>query len=368
MKDAFAVDLKGCRARQARLLEQLQSLDVEHAILMRPESVQWLTGAYVSPLFTTAAAISADGNVTLVVPAHIAEMRLAASQIIPYDGQWLATIRDEQLTACRQKLLESLPHGFARIGAEFSYLDRTSQETLPAGFIDIEEILLHLRRRKDPDELRMLARANEANQAMYEHARSIIEPGIAELDVYNLLHTVATNVLREPISYFGQDFQCCSPGGPPRDRVAKKGELYILDLGVGYRGYRSDNCRTFSVDGHVSGVQQEAWEAIAAVFPLIELTVRPGVNCKSIYEQVNSMLADFEPGEFSHHLGHGVGLAPHEGPRLNPNWDDPFEQGNYFTVEPGLYHDELRQGIRLEQNYVVTADGVELVTPWPLEM
>ncbi|MEM6799528.1 MAG: M24 family metallopeptidase, partial [Planctomycetota bacterium] len=50
----------------------------------------------------------------------------------------------------------------------------------------------------------------------------------------------------------------------------------------------------------------------------------------------------------------------------NPNWDDTFQAGDYFTVEPGLYHDNLRQGIRLEQNYVVTETGVELLTDWPL--
>jgi len=42
---------------------------------------------------------------------------------------------------------------------------------------------------------------------------------------------------------------------------------------------------------------------------------------------------------FDHHLGHGIGLFPHEGPHLNPNtnWDDVFEVGNVFTAEPGPY-------------------------------
>ena len=62
-----------------------------------------------------------------------------------------------------------------------------------------------------------------------------------------------------------------------------------------------------------------------------------------------------------------MGLAPHEGPHLNPNWDDVFEVGDYFTAEPGLYHDDLRQGLRLEQNYVVTESGAQLLTDWPLE-
>ena len=80
------------------------------------------------------------------------------------------------------------------------------------------------------------------------------------------------------------------------------------------------------------------------------------------------MLAGLSPWLFNHHLGHGVGLAPHEAPHLNPNWDDTFQAGDFFTAEPGLYHEELRAGMRLEQNYVVTDSGVKLLTDWPLEL
>jgi Xaa-Pro aminopeptidase len=67
-------------------------------------------------------------------------------------------------------------------------------------------------------------------------------------------------------------------------------------------------------------------------------------------------------------LGHGVGLAPHEGPHLNPYWDDTLAEGDFLAVEPGLYHDDLRVGLRLEQNFLVTASGVELLTDWPLDL
>ena len=62
---------------------------------------------------------------------------------------------------------------------------------------------------------------------------------------------------------------------------------------------------------------------------------------------------------FTHHLGHGIGLAPHEAPRLNPHWDDIFQVGDVFTAEPGLYGVDLRAGVRIEQEYLVTEHGVE---------
>jgi Xaa-Pro dipeptidase len=234
--------------------------------------------------------------------------------------------------------------------------------------VEIDTIVFELRRRKDADELRMLARANEANRAMYEHARRMVRPGVNELDVYSELHAVAVRTLGEPLTYFGQDFRSGARGGAPRNRVAEAGELMIFDLGVGFRGYHSDNARTIAVNGEPTKLQERAWEGIAAIFSLIESDARAGASCRELFNQVQQQLDEFQPWTFNHHLGHGVGLAPQEGPHLNPRWDDTLAEGDYIAVEPGLYHEDLRAGIRLENNYVVTADGVKLVTDWPLEL
>ena len=71
---------------------------------------------------------------------------------------------------------------------------------------------------------------------------------------------------------------------------------------------------------------------------------------------------------FFHHLGHGIGLFPHEAPRLNPNWDDVFEVGDVFTVEPGLYGEDLNAGIRIEHNYLVTEGGLERLSQYPTDL
>lgn len=340
-------------------------------MLQRPESIQWLTGAYVGPLFHPTAAIDDEGHVTLILPSRKVETPAVADKVVGYEEKRLSTMRD----ACDQrldsvaKLLDSISKvkSSERVACELSVAPQPLTGSLPNELIDFDAVMFRLRRRKDADELAMMARGNLANEAMYARAREVIEPGLNELDLYSELHRVAVATLGEPLTYFGQDFRCNARGGAPRDRRAEEGELWILDLGVGYRGYFTDNARTLAV-GTPTDAQSAAHASLSAIFPMIESTVRPGVRCKEVFERSVEMLADCQPGVFNHHLGHGVGLAPHEAPRLNPNWDDTFEVGDFFTVEPGLYHDDLRHGLRLEQNYVVTDDGVTLVTDWPLAM
>ena len=366
--EAFAVDTGACRARQGRLLAEMAAQGLEWVLLTRRESVQWLTGAHVGPLFAPAAAINSEGRVTLVLPSRLVSPELAADEVLPYEEKWCSTLRDEQRGASNAVLMGALPLKLRHVGGEWSELGPDLLADCEGDVTNIEPLLFRLRRRKDADELAMLRRANDANRAMYALAREIVRPGLNELELYNQLHAAAVRELGEALTYFGQDFRSNARGGPPRDRELAAGELVILDLGVGFRGYYSDNARTLAVGGAPTDEQQLAWERVREVFPLVESRARPGASCQQLFHEVQALLDQSKPWAFNHHLGHGVGLAPHEGPHLNPQWDDTFAEGDFFTAEPGLYHESLRVGIRLEENYVVTAVGCERVTDYPLEL
>ena len=365
--DPNDIDVNSCRGRQARLIEEMRTHDVDLVIVTQIEHVQWLTGPRDGWVFQPAAALSIDGHAVLVAPSKPPELA-AADDVLTYEAKWHSTLRNDQRFASTQILLSALKNPPKRIGVEFSSFGQHLATSLDAEFVDIEPTLFRLRRHKDPDELARIRKAIAATGKMYKRAREIIEPGISELHVFNELQSAAVESLGEMLTDTGNDYQCCSRGGPPRaNHKAQAGELYILDLGPAFRGYFADNCRTIAVS-EVSEAQQQAWEHVVGVFSLVQERVKPGVSAKHLFLEAQQLLDKSKTGVFNHHLGHGIGLFPHESPHLNPNWDDTFEVGDVFTAEPGLYAPELRAGMRVENNYLVTETGVELLSDFPLEL
>lgn len=343
----------------------MDALGVKTTVLGDPKHVLYLTGYLTEETNTSAVVLQDEGKCFLVAPP--CDEDLAADELVVYEPSALCTIRLDQTYTVAQCVRSILGSNQGVVG-----LDKGGSSgflgALVAGAMDLDSELIDLRRAKDEDELAILKRGIEITHSCYARAREIVKPGISELEVYTDLYRTAVEVTGEKLPAIGNDFQCNSPGGPPRSRRAQSGELYILDLGVEFSGYFADNSRTFSVDGEPTALQQRAWRDIVEVFSMVEDKVKPGVPCNTLFGEVKEFLDAAWPGSFFHHLGHGVGLSPHEKPNLNPHWNQIFRVGDYFTVEPGLYERELSGGIRLEENYLVTADGVEKLTSFPLDL
>lgn len=368
--DALNLSPELCRVRQERVRKRLVEQSIDRAILVSHENIHLLTGFRPHRLMQAAVCLDVDGHCTLAAPNDEPDIA-ATDNIVTFPAQWHCTLRQDQAQTAMATLVRAVGGKLAgRTAIEYSVGGHhlLSYVVTSKAVVDIDRDMWQIRRRKDDDELAMIRRAIECTDAMYVRAREIIRPGVNELEIYNQLQAAAVHVAGEPLTALGNDFQCNSPGGPPRDRTAQDGELCILDLGPAYRGYYADNCRTISVNGQPAEEQFRAWQVIIDVLDMIEETVKPGVSCTALFNAAKTMLDDFCPGAFFHHLGHGFGLFPHEAPHLNPNWDDTFEDGDCFTAEPGLYTDELKAGIRLEQNYQVTAIGVKRLTNFSLEL
>lgn len=367
--DPYRTDVAATRTRQRRLLEVMQRLKLDLVVLAQNPHVQYFVGPRFGWTFSPAAAIAADGHVILVAPS-IPGQDAAADDVRTYEAQSFCTLRNDQRQKSTAVLFDALEgRGKSkRVGVEFSSCGPEITARLGAETIDVEPEIYAMRRRKDPDELARLRKAIAGTGAMHRRAREIIEPGVTELFVFNELQAAAVEAYGEMSTGTGNDYACGQRGGPPRDRKIEAGELYILDLGPAFRGYFADNTRVTAVGGQPSDEQIEAWQHILPVFEMVERGVKPGASCRELFQQAYDWLNGKKRWEFEHHLGHGIGLFPHEAPHLNPCWDDTFQEGEVFAVEPGLYGDDLRAGIRLENNYLVTHSGVELLTPFPLEL
>lgn len=362
-------DLPACRGRQQRLLAEMQKQNLDLVVVTQIEHIQYLAGPRYGSVFSPAAALRADGHLTLCAPKKPV-LEAAADEIVTYDAQLHSTLRNDQRQASSAELLKALSGKVnpKRVGVEFSSFG-LHLAPLAGERIDIEPTLYRFRRRKYPDELARLKIAIAGTGKMYEAARAMIRPGVTEIEVFNHLQSVAVASYGEMLTGTGNDYQCGARGGPPRNnRPAEDGELYILDLGPAYRGYFADTSRTIAVNGKPTDEQQAAWTYVMKVFEHVEKAVKPGKSCRELFNEAQDILNDAPLGVFNHHLGHGIGLFPHEAPHLNPNWDEVFEVGDVFTCEPGLYDPVLRAGMRIENDYLVTDVGVELLSDFPMQL
>jgi Xaa-Pro aminopeptidase len=366
------LDPTHARARQQRLLREMQRRRLDAVVVGAPEHVYYLAAHRTHVLQQSALVLWSDGRSWLVV-ANEPATNAGADETVAYVANPMGTQRQEQPEMVAGRVVEILSRRrtSGRVGVDASLVTSSLAALWEFCPLPIAPILWQLRRNKDPDELALMKTAIACTKAMYECARQIIRPGIEELTVYNELHAAAVLVAGEPLSpaYLGNDYACGVPGGAPRrGRTAQEGELYILDLGPAFRGYFADNSRAYAVDRKPTDAQLRAWEIVTGVFPIIERLAKPGVRCRDLFDAANEHYLSRTGKPFPHHLGHGVGLQPHEYPHLNPKWDDVLLEGEVFTAEPGMYATELRAGLRIENQYLVTATGVENLTPFPMEL
>jgi Xaa-Pro aminopeptidase len=250
-------------------------------------------------------------------------------------------------------------------GFESNVLPWSFAEQLREGGIELaprKGLVERLRSVKDPGELEIFRQACAITDRMFERLVSEVPfVGRPERDVAWEI----TRLYHEEGAH-GEAFEAIVGSGPTGarpharagDRVIGSGELVVIDTGANVDGYVSDYTRTLAT-GELDGEMREAYDVVLAAQQAGLDAIRAGETGVDVDAAARGVIEASEfAGTFGHGLGHGLGLDVHEAPRLSTESPDTLAAGNVVTVEPGVYL-EGRFGIRIEDDVVVTEDGIE---------
>ena len=229
-----------------------------------------------------------------------------------------------------------------------------------------------LREVKDAGEVALLRLACEAADAALTDLvdRGGLRPGRTERDVGRELESLMLDHGADGVSFetiVATGANSAIPHHRPTDAVLAAGDFVKIDFGALVCGYHSDMTRTF-VLGPAAQWQLDLYELVAAAQRAGREAVGPGVALRDVDAASRQVIADAGYAEnFTHGLGHGVGLEIHEAPGISAAAAGTLLAGSAVTVEPGVYLPD-RGGVRIEDTLVVCETAPDLLTQFPKEL
>jgi Xaa-Pro dipeptidase len=158
-----------------------------------------------------------------------------------------------------------------------------------------------------------------------------------------------------------------NPHALPSERKLQAGDLLVVDWGAAVGGYISDLTRTFAV-GEVEAEYRKIHRIVLEANAAGRQAGRAGAPCAAVDQAARDVIRRAGYGEyFTHRTGHGIGMEAHEEPYLRGDNVQLLEPGMVYTVEPGIYLPG-RNGVRIEDNVLITAGGVECLSDMPREL
>jgi Xaa-Pro aminopeptidase len=387
-------------ANEERLIRMRQAMEAERldALVLRlPENVLLLSGFW--PMIGACTLVfPLQGPVICVNPDCYeaeASSSLWDAQSIYYGHGVLGA--PDRATAVRNILAGiAKDKGWRRIGyegsfevaapswnsAEFLVPAAPSHELLWAAFdgselVDVSALLQAQRRRKTGYEIAKLRTASEISAIGLRTFERIVAVGISGVE---LAAAVERDIMVDGTGYNGatrvRAFAQVAAGPEesafgyrPNEistvRRLADGDVALLELGVVVDGYWADRTRV-RVAGKPTSEQLGIFDLVRQAQQAAIAAIRPGVTGGQVDEAARRVIRDAAYGEFFPHItGHGLGFRYHESaPILAPGAAERLQEGELTSVEPGIYK-KPAGGFRIEDDVLVTADGSEVLGPFP---
>lgn len=362
-------------SRQSKLAQKLRDSQCATLVLNPGPSLAYFTGLRFHLMERPVLAFFfSDQSPAIVLP----ELETAKVARLPYPMQiftygedpssWVLAFQSAiQATGLRSK---------DRVGLEprqirFLELDLLQKTSYQFEFSSGEEIITSIRIMKDEDEISNIRKAVEIAQNALLATLPTIKPGISEKDIAAELTLQLLRGGSEPEMPFTPIVSAgpnsANPHATPSARKLHPGDCLVIDWGATYEGYISDITRTFAI-GQLDPEMRRIGQIVADANAAGRAAAAPETPAEQVDSAARRVIDAAGYGAyFIHRTGHGIGLDGHEEPYIRAGNTQPLKPGMTFTVEPGIYLPD-RNGVRIEDNIVITPDGAECLTDLPREI
>ncbi len=225
---------------------------------------------------------------------------------------------------------------------------------------------------KDEGEIGLMRKAVAITVEGHRRAASFIKPGVGEGVVDGAIYAAFRAGGAEGMAFptiVGSGYNATTLHYDQNVDTCSDGELVVVDIGARYGYYCGDLTRSYPSNGRFSDRQREIYDLVLEAHDRAADAMRPGVSVFDIRKIVYGVFEKSEVrdsrGErlgqyFIHGLGHQLGLDAHDPGAAD---ERPLEPGMVVTNEPGIYLPEEALGVRIENDFLITADGAENLSP-----
>jgi len=363
------------KSRQAKLAAMLKENKLDALALNPGASLEYFTGLkfHLSERPVISLLLS---NRTLII-IH-PELESAKMRGLPFPinafgygedpGTWLYVFKQgiEQAGFKHHPLIGIEPRGLRIL--EYRLMEAAIPD---AEFISAESSISHLRMYKDESEIMAMRQAVEIAQLALLRTIPLIKLGMTERELAAKLTSQLLQSGSDPEMPFSPIVSAgpnsANPHASPSDRQLSSGDLLVIDWGASHRGYCSDITRTFAI-GEPEPEETRIAEIVLQANTAARESARPSIQASRVDYAARYIIDQAGYGQyFTHRTGHGLGLEGHEPPYIRSDNELILRPGMAFTVEPGIYLPG-RNGVRIEDNLVITDDGAVCLTDLPRDL